>query len=54
VVDVEFLVERGSIKVEGGGLFWHAETAADAWDEISVPDASSRAARCSAATANNE
>jgi uncharacterized protein (TIGR00730 family) len=34
VLDVEFLLECGSIEVEDSELFWYAETAADAWDDI--------------------
>jgi hypothetical protein len=34
VFDVEFLVDSGSIENEDSELFWYAETAAQAWDDI--------------------
>lgn len=34
VFDIEFLIDSGSIDAEDGELFWHAETAAEAWAGI--------------------
>jgi predicted Rossmann-fold nucleotide-binding protein len=34
VLDVDYLVETGSIEEEDRELFWYAETAAEAWQGI--------------------
>ncbi len=34
VLDVDFLIESGSIDAEDGELFWYADTAAETWNGI--------------------